>query len=321
MPKGKVLVTPASFFEAGPEPAQVLLDAGLEVVDRRRVKKYAEADMVELIAGMDAMVAGSEPMTARVMDASAGLRIIARFGVGYDAIDTAAARQRRIAVTTVPGTLEESVADYALGLMLAVLRGIPQADATTRVGKWERPLSTDAFGKTLGIIGAGRIGRAVARRAAAFGMSILAYDVYPDHPWAAAAGARFVDLPQLLKASDVITLHAPGTPQTYHLINEKTLALMQPSAFLVNTARGTLVDEQALYAALSSGRLAGAALDVFEKEPTAPNPLLGLPNVVVTSHVASATVEAARRMGVLAAQEVVRVLSGETPLHLVPELR
>lgn len=321
MGQWKVVVTPPSFFDS-PDASAILQAAGCEVLDRRRAKKYSEAEMAELLVGSDAIIASSEPLTARVMDAAPRLRIIARYGVGYDAVDVEAARARGIAVTTVPGTLEETVADFTLGIMLALLRDIPRLVTETRSGKWERPLSTDAWGKALGIVGTGRIGRAVARRAAAFGMTLLGYDPYPDPAWAAATGLRYTDLPELLASADVVTLHAPATPATHELINARTLAVMKPGAFLVNAARGSLVHEPALYDALTNGRLAGAALDVFAKEPPgADHPLLALPNVLPFPHVASATVEAARRMGVAAAREVVRVLRGEPPLHLVPELR
>lgn len=322
MSQKKVLVTPASFFESGPAPAAVLTAAGLEILNRARVKKYSEAEIADLLADVDAIIASSEPLTARVMDAAPKLKIIARYGVGYDAVDLQAAKARGIAVTTVPGTLEESVADFTMGILLALLRDLPRLANETRTGKWQRPLTSDAFGKTMGIVGLGRIGRAVAKRAAGFGMNLLAFDPFADQAWAAANGVRVVDLPELLAQSDIVSLHAPSTPETHELINAQTIAMMKPGAMVVNAARGDLVHEPALYDALTSGRLAGAAMDVWAKEPVDPaNPLLQLPNVLPFPHVASATVEAANRMGVAAAEEVVRVLSGQPPRFLVPELR
>ncbi len=251
------------------------------------------------------------------------LRLVANMAVGYNNIDVEAARRLGVLVTNTPGVLTEATADLTFALLLAVARRIPEADHFTRAGHftgWQPMLLLGAElpGKTLGIIGMGRIGQAVARRAQGFGMPVLYSSRQPIPSEAERAlHARFASLEEVLRQADFLSLHVPYTPQTHHLLNTETLALMQPSAYLVNTARGAIVDEAALVAALQAGRLRGAALDVFEDEPRIHPALLQMEQVVLAPHIGSATRETRARMATTAASNILAHLRGETPPNLV----
>ncbi len=252
--------------------------------------------------------------------AGPGLRVISQMAVGVDNIDLAACTRRGIPVGHTPGVLTETTADLAVALLLAAARRLPEAQAAVRAGDWVtwRPLwlaGHDVHGATVGIVGLGRIGRAVARRLRGFGCSILYTGPRPV-PEAREVDARFVDLEELLAVSDFVTLHCPLTPRTRHLIDERALARMKPTAILVNTSRGAVVDPEALYRALAAGRIAGAALDVTDPEPLPPDhPLLALPNCLVVPHIGSASVATRTRMAVMAAENLLAGLRGEPLPH------
>lgn len=319
--RSRILISVAGFGRASPAPLDRLITAGCDVIPNPKGVRLSEDDMMRLVADIDAIIAGTEPLTARVLDAAPRLKVIARRGVGYDSVDIAAATARGIPVATTVGALSEAVADHAFGLLLAAARQIAQLDRTIKAGRWERSTATDVHGKTLGIIGLGAIGRAVARRAAGFGMRVLAYEIAPDRAAAASLGIALCDLDTVLAESDFVTLHVPLTPATRHLIGEATLRKMRPSAFLINTSRGDVVDEAALLRALREGRLAGAGLDVFHDEPVRDQELVGLDRVVATPHVASHTRETLARMEQMCADAVLAVLRGERPAHVVnPEV-
>jgi len=281
--------------------------------------------IIEKARNVDALVTLlSDKIDAEVFDAAPSLKIIAQMAVGYDNIDVEEATRRGIYVTNTPGVLTETTADFTWALMMAVARRVVEADRYVREGKWKvgwHPsmlLGRDVYGATLGIVGAGRIGTAVARRAKCFNMKILYYDVVPNPQLEKETGAKFVDLDTLLKESDFISIHVPLTKETYHLINAEKLKLVKKTAYLINTARGPIVDEKALYEALKEGRLAGAALDVFEQEPTPiDNPLLKLDNVVVAPHIASASYETRSRMAEMVAENLVAFFEGRVPPNLV----
>lgn len=249
------------------------------------------------------------------------LRVVANAVVGYEHVDLAACAARGIAVTNTPDVLTEATADLAWALVLATVRRLPQAERSLRAGEfhgwgfWDY-LGGDLYGATLGIFGMGRIGRAVARRAAASGMRVIYHARRPLSPEdeRAAGDARRVDLPTLLSESDVLSLHAPLTAETRHVLDADALARMRPTAYVVNTGRGPLVDEAALAAALREGRLAGAGLDVYEHEPRVHPDLLTLDNVVLLPHIGSATRGTRTRMAMLAARNAHAVLSGRPPL-------
>ncbi len=320
-PRPRVLISVAGFGRASQAPLQRLAAAGCDVVANPTGSRLTEDAMLGLVADIDAIIAGTEPITARVLDAAPRVKIVARRGVGFDTVDVAAATVRGIAVTITAGVLSEAVADHAFGLLLAVARQIPRLDREVKAGGWDRTPAVDVHGKTLGIVGFGSIGKAVARRGAGFGMRVLARDVAPDHAAAASLGVRLCDFDTLLAESDFVTVHVPLSPATRHLIDEAALRKMKPAAFLLNTSRGDVVDEAALLRALRDGRLAGAGLDVFHDEPVRDRALVGLDQVVATPHVAAHTQETLVRMEHMCADAVLAVLRGERPTHLVnPEV-
>lgn len=269
------------------------------------------AEMLSRVADKDALIPViTDRVDDEVLDGAPNLKIIANIGVGYDNVDAAAACRRGVIVTNTPNVLTDAVAELTWGLILGVTRRLTEGDRVIRAGKWNRwsfefMLGAGLNGKQLGIIGRGRIGRAVAAKAPAFGMT--------------AVFAKYdMPLDQLLVTSDVISIHTPGGPDTRHLIDRKALARMKRSAFLVNTARGSVIDEEALIWALNERLIAGAALDVFEREPDVPDALKAFENVLLVPHLGSATRETRTAMADLAARNVIAVLSGKPPLTPVP---
>jgi len=265
----------------------------------------------------------SDKIDAEVFDAAPKLKIVSQIAVGFDNIDVKEATKRGIYVTNTPGVLTETTADFAWTLLMAVARRVVEADKYVHTGQWRvgwhpSMLSgRDVYGATIGIVGAGRIGSAVAKRAKGFNMKILYYDVIP-RPELEKIGAKRADLDTLFRESDFVSVHVPLLKQTYHLINEERLKLMKKTAYLINNSRGPVVDEKALYKALKEGWIAGAALDVFEQEPTpVDNPLLTLDNIVVAPHVSSASHETRSKMAEMVAENLVAFFEGRTPPNLV----
>jgi phosphoglycerate dehydrogenase-like enzyme len=281
---------------------------GHEVAVVDSISVRSEAALIDALQGMAASLASVEPYTAAVLAETPDLRVISRIGVGYDAIDVDEATRRGIVVCTTPGSNHHSVADLAVGLILVCLRQIVAAAEVVRAGNWvPQRVGVELRATTVGIVGTGLIGREVIKRLAGFEPRILAYDVSFD---------------DLLRQSDVLTLHAPLLPETRGLIDAAALAKMKPSAYIVNTARGPLVDELALAKALHAGQIAGAALDVFEREPLpSASPLRQAPNLILTPHIAGVTQQSRTAMVAMAVQNVARVLRGEAPLFCVnPEV-
>lgn len=283
----------------------------------------AAATLRAAIGEAEGLLARTAPIPADVIDAAPRLRVIARHGVGVDNIDVAAATRRGIPVAYTPDANRVSVAEQVLALLLALAKRLHEYDAATRRGAWEVRNgygALDLAGKRLGVVGMGRVGATVAQKAGAgLDMRVLGYDPNLPREIIAAAGAEPVArLEDLLAAADAVTLHVPLTPATRGLLDARALACMRPTAFLINTSRGGVVDEAALHAALSTGRLRGAALDVFEAEPPpADHPLLALPNVIVTPHSAALTAECAVRMATGAARAIIDVLDGRRPADIV----
>ena len=274
------------------------------------------ADLIELLGGTCGIIAGSELLSREVLEQCPNLRVISRNGVGYDAVDLDAATDLGIVVAYVPDAMVEAVADLALGLLLAVGRRISECDAAMKRGEWLRVGGADVSGRTLGLVGTGRIGMAVARRARAFNMRLIGYDPYPNPLFLEELGGNYGTLDEVLEAADFVTLHVPLSASTRTLIGAVQLRQMKRTAYLINTARGALVDEQALYEALQGGEIAGAALDVFSKEPPDPHPLWSLPNVVATPHVAAFTPRTVERMGRAALANLLTALEGQRPEHV-----
>jgi len=315
--KYRVLIGSRSFGKACPEAVDLLVRSGCQVVPNTLRRAYTEEELVAAIPGVDAFITGVDPITARVLEAADRLKVISKHGVGLDNVDLAAAAARHIVVTVAPGSIHDSVADLTVGLMLALARWIPQSDAHLKDGEWKRYLGAELRGKVLGIVGLGRIGKAVCQRAGGFGMEVIATDVFHDDDFATAWDVEYVALDVLLARADFVTLHVPLSGATQALIGAAELHQMKPTAYLINAARGGLVDEMALARALEAGELAGAASDVFVQEPPGDHALRRLENFVATPHVGGYTAEGLRRMDQETAENVLRVLQGQPPLHEV----
>ncbi len=304
---------------------RILVTDGLEAEAVAKLRAAHSVDLVEadpkqlpeIIPNYDALIVRSRTkVTADVIRKAAKLKVIGRAGIGVDNIDVRAATARRIPVVNAPTGSTISVAELALGHMLSLARQIPEADRSTKEGKWEKKRfeGRELHGKVLGLVGSGRIGAEVARRAAAFGMDVVAFDPYLPPAVAKERGIRLVDsLPALLMQADFLSIHAALTSETKGMVGGKELALMKRTAYVVNCARGEIVQEGALAEALKAGTIAGAALDVFEREPPTGSPILAAPNAVFTPHLGASTHEAQARAGGIIADQVLKVLRGEKP--------
>jgi len=277
-------------------------------------------ELLEAVRGANGILPTvTEKMDAEVMDtAGEGLKVIANMAVGYDNVDVEAAKERGIVVTNTPEVLTETTADTAFLLLLAAARRLGEAERLVRSGGWDawgpkQLLGPDVWGKKLGLVGLGRIGQAVARRSSGFQMEILYYDQYRNESVEEELGARYLELDDLLRESDFVSIHTPLTPETRHLISERELDIMQPTSVLVNASRGPVVDEAALADALAERRIFAAGLDVYEGEPKVHPKLLELENVVLAPHIGSASIETRDRMAALAAENLRAVLRGEQP--------
>jgi phosphoglycerate dehydrogenase-like enzyme len=320
----KVLIGPAPLAELEAEFKRILLGAGLELVYPRVGRQMVEAELRKLAPGCHAALAGSEPYTREVIESASDLRVIARVGVGYDAVDVAAANEHGIVVTIAPGTNQDSVAEHTMMLILGCARTIMTQHNGIVTGQWPRNANVPVRGRTLGLIGLGRIGKAVALRGLAFGMRVIAHEPFPDANWVKQQAIELKPMDDLFREADFLSIHAPLMPQSRHLINARTLALMKPTAYLINTARGGLVNEADLCLALKERRIAGAGLDVFEHEPPgADNPLLKLDNVVLTAHTAGVDLRSLDDMATSAAQAIADLSRGKWPHEKIvnPEVR
>ena len=304
MQRWKVAITERSFAKVDSAPQKMLEDAGCLVVRQREGE-----DLCEFLKDADGVIAGIETYNADIFAATPRLKIVSRFGVGYDSVDVEAARKANIAVAYTPGANSESVADLAMALMLCAARHIPLMDRNIKTGtKMQRPLGSEVWQKTLGVIGVGRIGKSLIQRASGFRMRILCFDAMKDEAFAEKYGARYVDFDTVLGESDFISLHAPFTPQTSKMINSEAFSKMKKTAVFVNTARGGLVDEEALTRALTEGQIAACGLDVMVDESSYDNALCKLPNCVVIPHVGALTYEASSTMGHMAAKNLLEFL-------------
>lgn len=310
----------------------LLVEAGLQHTVPTHPGLPEREAMLQAVQGVHGILSLlTERIDAEVMDAAgANLKVIANMAVGYDNVDVAEATRRGIVVTHTPGVLTETTADFTWALMLALARRVVEADAYVRAGKFQdwgplTLLGTDLSGATLGVVGSGRIGWAVARRAAGFKMKVMLYSpsrrLENPEEFGLLRSAQWVELDTIFERADFVTLHPRYGPETHHLVDERRLGLMKKTAFLINTSRGAVVDEQALIRALKAGRPAGTALDVYEREPHVPQELLKLPNVLLAPHMASASLAARSKMATLAARGLLDVLAGRRPEHPVnPEV-
>ena len=270
--------------------------------------------LAALKSGVDAvLIRSATKMDAEAISAATGLRVIARAGVGLDNVDIPAATAAKVLVINAPTSNIVSAAELAIALMMASARNISPAHASLRAGKWARSKfsGTEMFEKTLGIVGFGKIGQLVAHRMKAFGMNVIAYDPYLSAEKVSTLGVKLVELDELLKNSDFITIHLPKTKETINLIGEEALSKVKPSVHIVNAARGGVLDEAALYKAITEGRVAGAGIDVYATEPCTDSPLFSLDQVVATPHLGASTEEAQERAGIDVAHSVRKALAGE----------
>ncbi|MBV8425259.1 MAG: phosphoglycerate dehydrogenase [Candidatus Eremiobacteraeota bacterium] len=297
-----------------------LTDAGYSIQVHTVPRPLSEAEVISFIPGVRGWICGTDNFTRKALEHADRLEILARSGVGYDAIDVAACDEMGIAVAITPGANNLAVAELTLGFMFALARKIVWADTVTRRRKWERGLidGHSPLRRTLGIVGFNQIGQTLAKLAVPLGITVQYYDVLGDFA-PAELGARYVEFDELLRTSDFVSLHVPLTPKTIKLISTRELGLMKPSAYLINTSRGPVVDEAALVEALRARRIGGAALDVFEKEPIDPNnPLFEFTdNLILTPHIAGPSAEGKTNMLTVAVDNVLAVFRGEHPAGIV----
>jgi D-3-phosphoglycerate dehydrogenase len=308
----RVLVTPTSYGKADRRLKTELETLVGEVIYNTTGKPLSSRDVARLLENMDGYIAGLDQIDRAALEGAGRLKVISRYGVGVDNVDLQAAREKGIVVTNTPGANSASVAELALGLMLALARQIPQADAAARRGEFPRMSGISLEDKTVGILGLGAIGKQLARRLLGFNCRIVAFDPYMDAVFAQSHQVTALPIEEVLGVSDFLSLHLPLTAETRQMVNGSFLRAMKPGAFLVNTARGDLIDEAALADALGSGRLAGAGLDALAVEPPAlDNPLLAFSNVILTPHLGAQTDGATANMGWWALNDCLAVLRGE----------
>ncbi len=314
----RVLVTPTTYGKCDPRLRSDLEQRVGQVIYSPVGRPLSSVELAPLLADCDGYIAGLDEIDRAALEGAARLKVIARYGAGVDNVDLRTAASRGIVVTNTPGANAVSVAELAVGLMLALARDLPAVAAATRDGQWPRGTGATLEGKVVGLIGLGAIGKGVARRLAGFDCRILAHDLAPDERFAAQHGVRLASRDEVVAAADFLSLHVPLFPDTAGFVNADLLARMKPGAFLINTARGELIDEPALIDALTNGRLRGAALDAFRQEPPAKDHwLLSLPNVIATPHFGAHTDGAMNAMGWGALHDCLAVLSGEPPAHRV----
>ena len=314
----KLLVTPTSYGKNDARLKSEMEDLVGEIVYNPTGKPLKSEEVAELLPGVDGYIAGVDTIDRAALQRADRLKVIARYGVGVDKVDLDAAAELGVIVTNTPGANSVSVAELTVGLLLALARQIPEGAAALRQGLYPRLAGLSLEGKTVGILGLGAIGKELAKRLRGFDCRLLAYDPVPDRGFAEEHGIGLVSLNEVLQFSDFVSLHLPLLPETRGLVNRDFLAGMKRGAFLVNTARGEIIDETALLEALQSGQLRGAALDVFAVEPPPPDsPLLAMKQVISTPHLASQTDSATNRMGWMALNDCLAVLRGEVPAHRV----
>ncbi len=310
----RILVTPTSYGKTDSRLKSELENLVGEVIYNPTSKPLRSAEVARLLAGVDGFIAGLDEIDRLALVQADRLKVIARYGVGVDNIDRTAAWEKGITVTNTPGANASAVAELTVGLILSLARRIPEAAAATRSGGWPRLTAVSLDQKTVSLLGFGAVGKQVARRLGGFDCDILAYDPYPDLDFAMEHNVQLVKQEEAIQEADFLCLHLPLLPETRALVNADFLSKMKKSSFLINTARGELIDEAALADAIQNGRLAGAGLDVFAHEPPSPdNPLLKLPQVLVTPHCSSHTDGAMNAMGWMALNDCLAVLRGEEP--------
>lgn len=313
---GKILVSVSHYDSLCVEAKEYLESKGHEVIfDSDRIyPSYSKEELKQLLYDVDGAIIGMDIYDEEVFSFAPKLKAVAKFGVGVDNIDGAAAARHGVYVINAPGKNSCAVAELTVGMMICLLRRLPQLNNAVKSGAWPRVMGTELCGKTVGLVGFGAISQLLAQRLAAFGVNVLAYDVMPNKAAAEACGVELCGLDDVLSRSDIISLHVPALPSTYHIINRQSIARMKNGVYLVNTARGPLVDTEALSEALHSGKITAAALDVYELEPLpADAELLKCDNLVCTPHIGGETREAYQKLAMSTAKDIAAVLDGEEP--------
>lgn len=303
----KVLTSPSSMGQCGSEPFDLLRENGYEVINNPYGRKLTEDEVIELAKDCVGIVAGVEPLTPRVMDALLNLKCISRVGVGMDNVDLEYAKQKGIIVVNTPDGPTRGVAELTLAMTLSLLRRIPQADAALHQRKWKKQIGNLFLDKKVGIIGLGRIGKSVAELFRGLKNPVIGYDPFANETWAKENGVELASFEEVLKQADILTLHVPGNKDKSPVIGTAELAMMKDGAFLINIARGGVVDEAALYDALKEGKLAGAAIDVYTKEPY-DGPLCDLDNIIMTPHLGSYAKEGKLQMEIDAVKNFIKAV-------------
>jgi len=303
----KVLITPRSFAKYNDEPLKMLEKAGIEVMPNPTGGILSKEEMLEHIKGVDGIIVGVDPLDKDVLSAG-NIVAVSKYGVGTDNIDLAYCKENGIEVAITKNANSEAVADYTFALMLAVARRVVEIDRACRNGDWKKRVTADVYGKKLGVVGLGAIGRGVAARAKGFSMEVYGFDIYRDEEYLKNNGITFANIDEMLKECDFISLHMPLTEDTKHIINKENLKTAKKNLILINTARGGIVSEDDLYDALKNGTILGAGVDVFECEPSHDSKLLELDNVVVGSHCAASTEGAVDAMSIMASENVIASL-------------
>lgn len=316
--KRRVLVTATNYSTLCAEAKQLLEEGGCEVIESKLGRPHTFEELKPLVGDIDGVVAGVDTWDEDVFRLAPRLKAIARFGVGVDNIDLAKAREYGVTVTNVPGGNANAVAELTVGLMLSALRSVPLLHQSARRGYWDRTVGLELAGRTVGLLGFGNIAQLVARKLQGFDVRVIAYDKYPNAAKAEEYGVTLVSCDEVLTDSDIVSMHLPSLKETRHMMSERQFAMMKREAYFINTARGALVDEQALVAALQAGVIAGAAVDVYEVEPaSADNPLFGLDQAITTPHTAAETKETYRKVGLATAQALLDAFAGREPANIV----
>ncbi|MDD9267137.1 phosphoglycerate dehydrogenase [Paenibacillus sp. GCM10023248] len=310
----KVLVTATNYSVLCAEAKQMLEEAGCEIIENQVGRPHTFEELVPLVGDIDGVVAGVDTWDEAVFKLAPKLKGIARFGVGVDNIDLAQAKAYGVKVTNVPAGNANAVAELAVGFILSAMRNISALQQSARRGYWDRRVGEEMAGKTIGLLGFGNIAQMVAKKLQGFDVKLIAFDKFPNAPKAAELQVEMVSSDDVLSRSDVVSMHLPSLKETYHMMNDEAFAKMKPGAIFVNTARGALVDEKALYRALKENKIAGAAIDVYEQEPvSADNPLFELDNLIATPHTAAETVETYRRVSLVTAKALIDIFAGREP--------
>jgi D-3-phosphoglycerate dehydrogenase len=314
----KVLVTATNYSTYCAAAKKLLEENHFQVIENTLGRPHTFSELKELVPEVEAVIAGVDTWHEAVFKIAPKLKVIARFGVGVDNIDLQKAKEYGIKVTNAKGGNATPVAELTVGLILGIMRNIPYLNNSLRRGNWDRLMGHELTGKSLGLLGFGEIAQGVAKKLQGFELKICAFDKYPNFEKAQQLGVTMMEMADVLKSCDVISLHLPSFKETYHILGKDQFAMMKPGAYFINTARGVLVDEKALCEALKSGRLAAAALDVYEEEPARPtNPLFKLDNVICTPHTAAETYETYTAVSMITAQAVLDVFHQKTPKNLL----